>query len=104
MRKTIGRNIIKNLSCKYSPGMLAMHHKSLDHAKQSTTDAFKTASKRAVEKTKEETGDLIGNKIVKNITKVSKTSQQNNSKTVTNEHDKKIPKERQENIDELRLK
>ena len=28
------------------------------------------------------------------ITKVSKTSQQNDSKTVTNENDKKIPKER----------
>ena len=87
MGKTIGKNIIKNLSCKYSPGVLAMHHKNLDHAKQSTTDAFKTASKRAVEKTEEETGDLIGNKIVNKIMKVLKTSQQNNSKTVTNEHD-----------------
>ena len=45
------------------------------------------------------------------ITKVSKHSQQNNSETVTNEHDKEIPKERyispkqkQEIIDELRLK
>ena len=28
------------------------------------------------------------------ITKVSKNSQQNNSKTVTSENDKKIPKER----------
>ena len=43
--------------------------------------------------------------------KVSKNSLQDNSKTVTNEHDNKIPKEkqispekRQESIDELRLK
>ena len=43
--------------------------------------------------------------------KVSKNSQENNSETVTNEHDQEIPKERyissaerQEIIDELRLK
>ena len=42
---------------------------------------------------------------------VSKNLQQNNSETVTNEHDKEVPKERyvspeerQEIIDELRLK
>ena len=33
-------------------------------------------------------------KIADRITKVSKTSQQINSETVTNEHDKEIPKER----------
>ena len=54
---------------------------------------------------------LIGNKIANRITKVLKNSQQNNSETVTNEHDKKIlkgkyvsPEEIQEIIDELRLK
>ena len=54
---------------------------------------------------------MIGNKITNKITKVSKNSQQNNSETVTNKHDKEIPKERyispeeiQEIIDELRLK
>ena len=36
---------------------------------------------------------MIGNKIANKITKVAKNSQQNNSKTVTNEKDKKIPKE-----------
>ena len=61
---------------------------------------------------------MIGNKIAEavaksyndRITKVSKTSQQNNSETVTNEHDKKIPEERyispkkrQIIIDDLRL-
>ena len=54
---------------------------------------------------------MIGNKIASKITKVSKNSQQNNLETVTNENDKKIPKERymspekmQEIIDDLRLK
>ena len=44
------------------------------------------------------------------MTKVSKTSPKNNSETVTNEHDKEIPKERyvspkerQKTIDDLRL-
>ena len=39
--KNIGKNISKNLSGKYSL-------KLLDHAKQSTTDAFKTNSKRVI--------------------------------------------------------
>ena len=54
---------------------------------------------------------MIGNKIAHKITKVSKNSQQNNSETVTKEHDKEIPKERyicpgkrEEIIDELGLK
>ena len=37
--------------------------KLLDSAKKSTIDAIKTASKRAIEKIAEVTGDLIGNKI-----------------------------------------
>ena len=41
MGKNIGKNISKNLSGKYSK-------KPLDHARQSATDAFKTASKKAV--------------------------------------------------------
>ena len=44
MGKNIGRNISKNLCSKYS-------QKLLNHAKQSATDAFKTASKRAIQKT-----------------------------------------------------
>ena len=35
-------------------------------------DAIKTASKRAIQKTAEATGDLIGNKIADIITSVSK--------------------------------
>ena len=62
-----------------------------------------------IQKTAEATGDLIGNKIACRITTVSKNSEQNNSETVANEHDKNIPKERyvsseerQELIDEQR--
>ena len=38
--------------------------------------------------------NLIDNIIADWIVKVSKNSQQNNSETVTNENDKKIPKQR----------
>ena len=46
--------------------------------------AFKTASKRAIQKTAETTGDLITNKIGDKIIKGSETLPQNNSGTVTN--------------------
>ena len=66
----------------------------------------KTSSKQVIQKTAEVTGDLIGNKSANRITKNLK-----NSETVTNEHDKEIPKERhvpqeerQEIIDKLRSK
>ena len=44
MGKNISKNIYKNLSGKYSL-------KLLDNAKQSATDALKTASKRPIPKT-----------------------------------------------------
>ena len=66
----------KILSNKYG-------QKLLDSAKKSTTDAIKTASKRAIQKTAEATGDLIGNKIADKITSVSKKS--NNNKNNNNE-------------------
>ena len=104
MGKSIGNNISKKLSSKYC-------QKILHHAKQSATDTFKTASKRVIQKTAEATGDLIGNKIANKITKGSKDSQQNNSETVTNDHDKEIAKERYISpekrygvIDDLRFK
>ena len=50
MGKSIGKNISKNFSGKYSPGMLAARQKLLDHAKQSATDAFTTASKIVIQK------------------------------------------------------
>ena len=54
------------------------------------------------------TGDLIGKKFADKITKVSRSSPKNNSETITNEHDKEIPKEtfpeeRQKIIGYLRL-
>ena len=57
----------KNLSNKYG-------QKLLDSPKKSTMDAIKTPSKRAIQKTAEATGDLIGNKIADKITRVSKKS------------------------------
>ena len=37
---------------------------------------------------------MICNKIANKITRVSKSPQENNAETVTNENDKEIPKER----------
>ena len=72
MGKNIGKNISKNLSNKYGPAMLDMRQKLLDQARKSATDAFKTSSKRVIQKTSEATGDLIGNKIANKITGVHK--------------------------------
>ena len=47
--------------------------KLVDAAKKSATDAIKTASNRAIQKTAEATGDLVG-KIADKITSVSKKS------------------------------
>ena len=43
------------------------NQKLLDSAEKSTTDAIKIASNRAIQKTAETTGDLIGNKIAYKI-------------------------------------
>ena len=67
--KALVKNI--SLSGKYS-------QKVIDHVKQSATDVFKTALKKAIQKIAEATGDLIRNKINNKITKVSKSSPQNN--------------------------
>ena len=63
MSRNIGQNRSKNLSRRYS-------QKLLDHAKQSATDAFKTSSKRLIQKPEYATGDLIGNKIANKISKI----------------------------------
>ena len=85
----------RSVSSKYS-------EKLLDHA----TDTFKTASKRAIQKTAETTGYLIGNDIADKIKNVSKTSPQYNLETneemVTEKYI--FPELRQEIIDYLRLK
>ena len=62
---SFAKNMGKNLSNKYCKELL-------DSAKKSTTDPIKIASKRAIQKTAEATGDLIGNKISDKITSVSK--------------------------------
>ena len=54
--------------------------KLLDSAKKFTTDAIKTTSKRAIQKTAESTGDLIGNKIAHKITSISKKSSAHSKK------------------------
>ena len=61
---SFAKNIGKSLSNKYG--------QELDSAKKSTTDVIKTASKRAIQKTAEATGDLIGNEIADKIINVSK--------------------------------
>ena len=99
---SFAKNMGKRLSNKYG-------QKLLDSAKKSTRDAIKTVSKRAIQKTAEAAGGLIGNKIADKITKVSKKSTKelpNNDET-----DVKIatpkkryisPEERQQIIDALR--
>ena len=64
---SFAKNMGKSLSNKYG-------QKLLDSTKKSTTDAIKTASKRAIQKTAEATGVLTGNKIADKITSVSKKS------------------------------
>ena len=81
----------------------------IDTAKKSATDAIKTTSKRAIQKTAEATGDLVGNKIADKITSVSKKS---TKKLPTIDEDVELtthkkryisPEERQQIITELRL-
>ena len=71
---------------------------------------LKTTSKRLIQKTVVAPSDLIDNKIAQRITKISKVSQQNNSETVKNKHDKEMlkeryisPEERQKVIGELKI-
>ena len=101
------KNRGKSLSNKYG-------QKLLDNAKKSTTDAIKTASKRAIQKSAEATGGLIGNKIDDKITSVSK---KNSAKALQNnetEEEKGVEiaihkkryisaEERKQIIEELRL-
>ena len=51
----------------------------VDAAKKSATDAIKTSSKIAIQKTAAATGDLIGNKIADKITSVCKKKSNNNN-------------------------
>ena len=78
--KNIGKNISKTLNGKHS-------QKVLDHDKISAADAFKTSSKRVIQKTAEATGNFVGKEVADRITKGLKNPQQN-------ENDKEVPKER----------
>ena len=99
---SFAKNIGKNLSNKYG-------EKIIDTAKKSTTDAINTASKRAIQKTAEATGDLIGNKIADKITSISKQSIKNlpiideDAERTTHKKRYISPEERQQTINELRL-
>ena len=99
---SFAKNIGKSLSNKYGK-------KPIDSAKKFTTDTIKTASKRAIQKTAEATGDLIGNKIADRITSVSKKSNNNNNNKNNNveltTHKKRYisPEQRKQIIEELRL-
>ena len=103
------KNKGKSLSNKYD-------QKLLDSAKNSTTDAIKTASKRSIQKTAEATGDLTGNKIADKITSISKKKSTTKlpSKELLNDEREDVeidtpkkryisPEERKQIIDELRL-
>ena len=92
----------KNLSNKYG-------QKLFDSAKK-PTDAIKTASKRAIQKTAEATGDLIGNKIDEKIASIS--NKKSTKELSDNDEDVEVtthknrcmaPEERQKIIYELRL-
>ena len=102
---SFAKNMGKSLSNRYGK-------KLLDRAKKSTTDALKTASKRAIQETAEATGDLIGNKIADRTTSVAKKSNDNNNNNNNNNEDVELtthekiyisPEERKQIIDELRL-
>ena len=95
----------KSLSNKYG-------QKLLDSAKKSTTDAIKTASKRAIQKTAETTADLIVNKNADKITSVSKKKSTKELPNDETEVDIEIaipkkryisPEERKQIIEESRL-
>ena len=97
--KNISKNISKNVSSKFS-------QKRIDHAKHFTINEVKATSKRAIQKTAVATNDSIANKIVDEITRISKTSQKNNPEA--NEEDVLRERytssdQRQKIIDDLRL-
>ena len=86
-----------------------MERNLLIQLKKSATDAIKTASKRAIQKTAEATGDLVGNKIADKIKSVSKKSIK---KLATIDKDAELttpkkgyisPEEIQQSIDEFML-
>ena len=99
MCENISKGISKNVSSKFS-------QKCIDHAKHFTINWIKAISKRVIQKTAEETGNLIGNKIVDKITRVSKVLKKNNPEANEEEILRErytSPEQRQKIIDDLRL-
>ena len=108
--KNVSKSVAKNVSNKYS-------QKLRDHTKQSATDTFKTASKRAIQNRVEATSDLIGSKIADVVAKsyaVAKSYNDNSNKITSNpetaSQTEEIPKEdiqpqkiKNQLINELRL-
>ena len=99
---THATKVAENLNNKYG--------QKLDSSKKFSTDAIKTASKRAIQQTAEATGDLTGNKIADKITSVSKKSTKELSNDETEvDLERATPKKRyispeeKQHIDELRL-
>ena len=76
--KKKGKNIEKKISKSWNR---KYNQKLPDNAKQSATGAFKTSSRKVIQKTAEATSDLIGNKIADKIIRASKTSPENNLQT-----------------------
>ena len=104
---SFAKSMGKNLSNKYG-------QKLFDSAQKSTMDAVKIASKKAIQKAAEETGDLIGNEMADKITTVSKSSAKHSMELHSKNDDANneieaprrryiSPEERQQIIDELRL-
>ena len=73
----------------------------IDTATKTGIDAAKTASKGVVQKTAENTGDFIGNKMADKITSIGKQKEKEKTKGIGEIY---IPPEkRQQNIDDIRL-
>ena len=92
--------VAKNVSNKYG-------EKLSDTAKISSTNALKIVGQRAIQKTAEASGDLVGNFIADKIASISKRpATEPHSNVVSNEIPKEryiSPQEKQKIIDELRL-
>ena len=69
---THATKVAKNLNNKYG-------QKLADSAKISAIDAVKVSGKRAIQKTAEASGDLVGNLIADKITSISKKQQVNHT-------------------------
>ena len=92
----------KNVSNKYS-------QKIIDTTKKSAMNAIKTASQRAIQKTAEAMGDLVGYKISDKITSISQISTKKlpsiDEDAELNTHKKRYisPEERYQIMNEFRL-